>query len=77
MTHVTYRLTAKNRDQPRNSVIKYGLPLPFYICLLFYLVYQVYFIIIILPINADLPSSVREFTACFVIAYTSYVDKMA
>ena len=33
MTHVTYRLTAKNRDQLRNttrSVIEYGLPLPFY-----------------------------------------------
>jgi len=33
MTHVTYRLTAKNRDQLRNttsSVIEHGLPLPFY-----------------------------------------------
>jgi len=32
MTHVTCRLTAKNRDQLRNpirSVIEYGLPLPF------------------------------------------------
>ena len=32
MTHVTCRLTAKNRDQLRNpirSVIDYGLPLPF------------------------------------------------
>ena len=32
MTHVTCRLTAKNRDQPRNpirSVIEYGLALPF------------------------------------------------
>jgi len=31
MTHVTCRLTAKNRDQLRNpirSVIEYGLPLP-------------------------------------------------
>ena len=32
MTHVTCRLTAKNRDQPRNPTlgIEYGLPLPFY-----------------------------------------------
>jgi len=32
MTHVTCRLTAKNRDQLRNrrSVIEYGLPLPFF-----------------------------------------------
>jgi len=32
MTHVTFRLTAKNRDLLRNlrSVIEYGLPLPFY-----------------------------------------------
>jgi len=32
MTHVTFRLTAKNRDQLRNpirSAIEYGLPLPF------------------------------------------------
>jgi len=32
MTHVTGRLTAKNRDQLRNpirSAIEYGLPLPF------------------------------------------------
>jgi len=30
MTHVTFRLTAKNQDQLRNStlVIEYGLPLP-------------------------------------------------
>jgi len=34
MTRVTYRLTAKNRDQLRNhirSAIEYGLPLPFLI----------------------------------------------
>ena len=34
MTHVTCRLTAKNRDQLRNpirSLIEYGLHLPFYL----------------------------------------------
>jgi len=32
MTHVTCRLTTKNRDQLRNpSVLEYGLPLLFYI----------------------------------------------
>jgi len=32
MTHITCRLTSKNRDQLRTlrSVIEYGLPLPFY-----------------------------------------------
>ena len=31
MTHVTCMLAAKNQDLLRNSVIEYGLPLPFYI----------------------------------------------
>ena len=37
MTHITCRLTAKNRDQLRNpirSVIEYGLPLPFIIIII-------------------------------------------
>ena len=34
MTHVTYRLTAKNRDQLRNPTLEYGLALPLLIYLL-------------------------------------------
>ena len=42
MTHVTCRLTAKNRDQFRNPTLGnrvwLGLPLPFLCCLLVYIV---------------------------------------
>ena len=45
MTHITGRLTAKNRDQLRNPalVIEYRLPLPFYLYLLTYLLIAILF----------------------------------